>query len=388
MLKSVLFAAALLLPCAQASAQPLNTLTEQFDAEFRQKLEEAGIPGGAYAIVQGDRILVARGHGLRALASENRIDPDTVFRIASVSKTFAAEVTGLVVREGKLNWEDRVNRFLPEFRFKTPEKSKALQVQHLLGQSSGLVPNAYDNLLEANQPLERILPRFRELDPHCQPGHCYGYQNILFSLVEPILKEVTGTPYGELVDTRIFHPLEMHRASVGRDAFLAAENRALPHIKRDGEWKTGEVNANYYRVLPAAGVNASVTDLGKWLIAQMGHKPKVIPPQLVEEITRKRVRTPKDLRRKVWRDHLQDAHYGLGWRIYQVHGEDLVYHGGWVQGYVADIAYSRRLGVGLVVLLNAESSVISEISAGFWARLLEPARLAQHQPVLNTEEAH
>jgi len=382
MMKSVILATALLLSCTHANARPLQTLIEQFDAEFQHRLEEAGIPGGAYAIVQGDRILAARGHGQRALGSEDPIDADTVFRIASVSKTFAGEVTGLLVREGKLRWESRVNRYLPKFRFKTPDKSAALQIQHLLGQSSGLVPNAYDNLLEANLPLERILPHFSELDPNCQPGRCYSYQNILFSLVGPILEEVTGIPYAALVNRHIFQPLEMHRASVGMDAFLSTDNRALPHVKRDGEWQTAEINANYYRVLPAAGVNASATDLGKWLVAQMGHKPEVIPAQLLEEITRKRVRTAKDMRRKVWRDHLQDAHYGLGWRIYRLYGQDLVYHGGWVQGYVADIGYSPRHGVGLAILLNAESSVINEISAGFWARLLqsEPVRLAQRRP--------
>lgn len=385
MSRSIFLCAALWLCGNHSLATPLESLSEQFDAEFRHKLQEAGIPGGAYAIVQGERILIARGHGLRALDSQAEINPDTVFRIASVSKTFAAEVTGLAVRDGKLRWEDSVNHYLPDFRFKTPGHSRALQVQHLLGQSSGLVPNAYDNLLEANQPLERILPRFRELDPHCTPGRCYGYQNIVFSLVEPILEQVTGISYAGLVEQRIFRPLGMRDASLGMEALLAADNRALPHIKRGGEWQTAEINPNYYRVPSAAGINASVTDLGQWLIAQMGYKPEVIPPQLVEEVTRKRVRTHKDLRRRVWRDHLQDAHYGLGWRIYRLHGEELIYHGGWVQGYVADIAYSKSRGIGLVVLLNGESSVISEITAGFWNRLLQPeaptpTRLAQGQP--------
>ncbi len=66
--------------------------------------------------------------------------------------------------------------------------------------------------------------------------------------------------------------------------------------------------------------------------------------------------------------------YSLGWRIYRVSGEDIVYHGGWVEGYVADIAYSKSHRVGLVVLLNAESSVINEISTLFWSQLIQPVR--------------
>ncbi|WP_323845118.1 serine hydrolase domain-containing protein [Microbulbifer magnicolonia] len=374
MVKRAFLCAALWLCGAQSVAASLDSLSDQFDREFRQKLEEAGIPGGAYAIVDGDQIVSARGYGLRAKNSQEEIDPHTVFRIASASKTFAAEVTGLVVRDGKLRWEDPVNRFLPGFRFRTQRASQALQVQHLIGQSSGLVPNAYDNLLEDDLPLQKILPRFRELEPHCTPGECYGYQNIVFSLVEPILEQVTGMPYAGLVTQRIFEPLDMHQSSVGMAAFLAADNRALPHIRKNGDWVTGEVNPSYYRVSPAAGVNASVTDLGKWLIAQMGYRQDVIPQPVIDEVTRARVRTLKELRRKAWKDHLQDAHYGLGWRIYRVQDEDLIYHGGWVQGYVADMAYSRERDIGLVVLLNAESSVISEITANFWIRLLNSGR--------------
>jgi beta-lactamase class C len=172
------------------------------------------------------------------------------------------------------------------------------------------------------------------------------------------------------VNQRIFLPLQMHNASVGMGAFLAARNRAQPHTKINGEWKSGEVKPNYYRALPAAGVNASANDLGKWLIAQMGYKPEVIPPQLIDEVTQARVRTQKDLHRKYWRDHLQDAHYGLGWRIYRVKGEELFYHAGWVQGFVAEIAYSKSRQIGLAILLNAESNVIGDIGSGFWAQLL------------------
>lgn len=344
--------------------------SEQFDSHFRQVLDAAAIPGGAYAIVKDGQILRASGHGLRSSVGVEPVTDSTVFRIASVSKTFAAELTALLVREGKLRWEDRVSAFVPQLQLKSANHLQLLQIQHLLGQSSGIVSNAYDNLLDANMPLPKILPRFRELKPICQPGQCYSYQNILFSLIEPAIERVTRQPYSSLVQHRFFDPLKMHNASVGIQAFLATPNRALPHIKRKGLWVQTEVQSGYYEVPPAAGVNASANDLGKWLLAQMGSNPDVVPPQIVEQLTAKRVRTLRDMRRKAWRGQLTDAHYGLGWRIYQIGKEEIYLHSGWVKGYVAEVAYSKTHRTGLVVLLNAESGAINDITTAFWAAVL------------------
>ena len=76
--------------------------------------------------------------------------------------------------------------------------------------------------------------------------------------------------------------------------------------------------------------------------------------------------------RKQWKTMLSDAHYGLGWRIYQLGGERLVYHGGWVSGFRADVAFSLQRDIGIVVLLNAESSGISELTTRFWQMALAP----------------
>lgn len=347
---------------------------QAFDRHFREQLNAAGVPGGAYAIVRDGQIVRSSGYGRRALAQPEPVTAQTVFRIASVSKTFAAELTGLLVHEGKLHWDDQVSRFVPQFQLKSPEHARALQLRHLLGQSTGIVSNAYDNLLDANVPLAKILPRFRELKPLCKPGQCYSYQNILFSLIEPALQQASHTPYEQLLRQRLFQPLAMDQASVGLAAFLASSNRAAPHIKRHGQWLGTTVQPGYYEVPPAAGVNASAEDLGKWLLAQLGNNPDVVPPAVIAELTEKRVRTVRDLRRRGWREHLTDAHYGLGWRIYQLGDEEIILHSGWVKGFVAEVAWSRQRNTGLVVLLNAETSAINLITSAFWTDSLpEPS---------------
>ncbi|MCS4308839.1 beta-lactamase class C [Rheinheimera pacifica] len=358
-------------------------LVADFDEYFAANLNEQKIPGGAYAIVHGNKIIATAGFGVRQLGSKEPVDPYTVFRIASVSKTFAAGLASIVASQGHFSWDDNVTRYLPEFSFKSPRYNKQLKVEHLLSQSTGVMANAYDNLIEADLLPERILPQFSKIDPLCPPGQCYGYQNVLFSLIEPIMQQTTGKTYAELMQEHIFTPLQLPTASVGLDGFFSTENRAMPHVRARGSWHSTKVAESYYRFGPAAGVNASAVDLGYWLIAQLGHNPAVLSDSLLEKITAKRVKTRRDLRRKEWRRYLTDAHYALGWRVYQFGQDELIYHGGWVKGYRAEIAYSREHQLGLVMLINAESNVMNEMGTYFWSGMLT----AIHQQEREAQQA-
>jgi len=348
---------------------PLAALDlSQFDREFSRLLASDRVPGGAYAIVEGDRILSTVGHGVRSIGGQEPVTSETVFRVASVSKPFAAQLTSILVNEGVLSWSEPVRQSVPQFELADSGHSNALQLQHLIGQSVGVVPNAYDNLLDASQSLDQILPQFARLQPLCRPGECYTYQNVLFSLVEPVITAATGQRYDELLTERVFRPLAMDASTVGLDGFQAAGNRAMAHVRmsRHLPWMQTASNSNYYRVAPAAGVNSSARDLAQWLVAQMGHRPLVIDEAQLTTLTETRVRTTRELRRRGWRDLLTDAHYGLGWRIYRVGDETIYLHSGWVRGFVAEVAYSRQRQIGLVVLLNAETRVLNEITTTFW----------------------
>lgn len=357
------------LPLLPLRAEPLPATHVLLDREIRRIVGEAGIPGAAYALVVNGRVETARGIGVRE-AGGGTVGPDTVFRIASVSKTFAATLAAMLVEEGRLDWERTLPQFAPELRLRNDAHAR-IQLQHVIGQSSGLVPNAFDNLLDAGQPLAQILPHFRTLAPACPPGRCYGYQNILYGMSLHAIEQAGGRDYGSLLAERVFAPLGMHRASVGLGAFLAEADSAKPHVRREGTWQRAEVEASYYQLPAAAGINASANDLAIWLIAQMGGYPHTLHARVVDQLTTPRVATAKDLRRSWWKDQLSAAHYGLGWRIYRVGDEPIILHAGWVKGYVAEISYSPRLRTGLVVLLNGESNALNEIGSQFWRRELE-----------------
>lgn len=373
----LLFFSVLLLPASAQDPAPIPTHI-LFDSEIRRVVAETEVPGAAYAIVVDGRIETARGFGVREVGGHEPVGADTVFRIASVSKTFAAQLAAMLVDEGRLDWKHPLPEFAPDFRLKGGSQQR-IQLQHVIGQSAGLVPNAFDNLVDAGQSLQQILPQFRSLEPSCAPGKCYGYQNILYGMSARAIEQAAGQDYGDLLTQRIFVPLGMRHASVGIAAFLAETDSAKPHMRRDGKWQRVEVDPNYYQLPAAAGVNASAKDMATWLIAQMGGFPATVRPADVATLTTPRVTTPKDLRRGEWKDLLSSAHYGLGWRIYRIGEEPIILHAGWVKGYVAEISYSPRLRTGLVVLLNGESgSALNQIGSQFWRRELEafPAPVA------------
>ena len=359
-----------LIPLQVAASEPKLDIASEYEIFFRELIKDRNYPGAAFAIVSRDEILHIATAGHTTAERTHAIDTQTAFRLASVSKTFAAEMIGLLVEDGILNWNDPVIRYVPAFKINGD--ASQIRIHHLLGRSTGLMPHAYDNLLEHGKSMDTIWRRMSDLTYVCTPGKCYGYQNSVFSLVDPLVEKATSLSYETQVQQRIFDPLDMDNASIGYEAFINNPNHAEPHTRRSGRWKTVPVQRNYYRAAPAAGVNASILDMGKWVQAQLGSHPDVLSADMLGNLQKPRVKTSRELYRKQWKTMLSSAHYGLGWRVYQLGDEQVVYHGGWVSGFRADVAFSPRHDIGIVVLLNAESSGISELTTRFWQMTLAP----------------
>lgn len=323
-------------------------------------VDEARIPGLMLVVVQDDRVLTARGFGVANTTTREPVTADTAFRVASLSKGFAATAAALLVRDGALSWDARISNYLTAFRLADVEGSQNLTVRDVLSHRVGLPYNALDNDLEADHPYPLLVAKLGESPIICRPGDCYGYQNIAFSLIGDIAFAVTGDFYSHLVEKRLFHPLGMYGATFGRDALESSPSWAAPHVRGRGGWTPVRAKETYYRVPPAAGVNASARDLAQWLIAQLGHRPDVLPPELLAEVHAPQVRTPDQLNGSSWRrDRLRNAHYALGWRSYDYSGHRLQFHGGAVQGYRAMMGFLPEQGLGVAVIWNSESPVPS-----------------------------
>ncbi|MEO7067945.1 MAG: serine hydrolase domain-containing protein [Rhodanobacter sp.] len=346
-------------PKATDASQTLPAArVQQTVADYQRWLNELAkrdaVAGLATAVVIDNKVVYERTVGFADAATRQPVTPNTVFRLASLSKAFATAITGLLVDDGKLSWDTKLVDVLPYFKLKDMQSADQATISDILGQRLGLPRNTYDNMLEDDVSYEELVRKLDEVDMTCPVGQCYGYQNIAFAMIGDVLFARTGHFFYHLVDKRLFYPLGMRTASYGRAALEASASWARPHRASAHGWVPFEPNEIYYRVAPAAGVNASLRDMEKWLIAQMGERPDVLSPALLQKLHAPGINTPSELRATPWRrGRLTQAHYALGWRVYEYGGETLIFHAGAVAGYRTMIGFFPKYHAGVVTMWNS-----------------------------------
>ena len=330
----------------------------RFEAIANTLVANGRIPGMAMAIVKDGRILSARGYGITDVSNAEPVDAHTVFRLASLSKPFAGTVTGMLVNDGVLRWDSHLTDYVPAFQLAQPGAAQSVTVADILSHRLGLTRNAFDRDIERNADYRSLTRCMANAPMTCAPGDCYAYQNVGFSLIGDIVFATTGQFFSETVARRIFKPLGMDDASYGLEGIQASPRWAKPHVRAGGGWRSLMPKPTYYRVAPAAGVNASISDMAQWLLAQTGHRPDVLPAPLLATLHSPLVATPTEIRGSSWRrSRLNAAGYGLGWRVYDYAGNDVVFHAGAVQGYRGLMAMMPERDLGVVVLWNSESAL-------------------------------
>jgi len=347
LIKSIAFQASF---SQQSNFTKLDSILFEYNSYIENFIKEREVPGVAIAIVVNNKIEFIKGFGVNKIGEKDSIGIHSVFRIASVSKGFASVLAGVLVKEKILDWDDKVIKYLPEFDLKDSTTTQDLTIRHILSHTSGLTPHAYDNLIEANIPFEKIMTRLKEVNVHCKAGECYGYQNTVYSLIGAIIESVTNKKYVDLLREKITQPMGMNDVSFSQKELIESKNRTYPHIRRNGRWTPTEVRDTYYNVPPAAGINASIYDMAYWLKGLMGGAPQIVSADIIKEVSKPIIITP----RFKWNHRLRKAAYGLGWRIFDYEGYTMIFHSGGVQGYLSQLAFLPKHKIGIVCLQNAQ----------------------------------
>ncbi|MBL4673841.1 MAG: beta-lactamase family protein [Arenicella sp.] len=354
------------------SASALASRQNQFEQKLADIEQSSAIVGLAVAVVRDGEISFLNTYGVQAVGSSDKITEQTTFRIASLSKAFAATVAVQLDAEKKMSLSDFLLASNPDFKLKNQAQTKAATLNHALSHRLSLPPYAYDNLLESGVSPNTILSEMNRVEPICNVGSCYAYQNVGFNMVASAIAEADNMTYSASVVSRVFDPLDMSGASFGKDNLIADGNWARSHKRSvGGEWTIAKVKPAYYRVPAAGGVNANIIDMSKWLSAQMGNYPQVLSRPSLNRLHAEQVRTLGELRRTRHFGRVSDAHYGLGWRIYQYAGHKVVNHSGSVEGYGAQIAFLPHKNVGIVLLTNSKTKQFWSILPAFLDHELE-----------------
>ena len=340
----------------------MNKVLANYDAFVRAKMDSLRLPGLAYAVVKDGQVVALKTYGVRQRGRSAPIDEHTAFRLASVSKGFAAVLAGMLVEKGYLYWDDPIKKHIPSFQLKTNLHTSGVTLRHSLSHSTGLTEYAGASLIYKDWSCLSLLKGLRTAAIAAPPADSFTYQNVIYSAIDIIAKKVTQKSYTHLVDSLLLEPLGMADASLGYSNMANRKNKAMPHTysSRYGWTSSGSIRNKWYNVAPAAGMNASISDMAIWLQAMLGHRPEVVSKYVLNEIFIPQIAINSDSKYyEIWAPGITQGWYGLGWRIFDYNNTRVVYHGGYLRGFRPEMGFCPSEDVGIVMLTNASKNDLS-----------------------------
>ncbi len=350
------------LAAAQTAEQrilPHNAAHEAVEAYIEQVMEEWALPGLAIAIVKDDSVGYVRGFGVREIGRPELVTPETLFIIASTSKAFTAAAIGALVDEGRMDWDDPVQRYLPWLRLADPWVSKEVTIRDLLAHRVGLAKNAGLVFRWTGRSRREGLELMTHWELASGFRSSYVYNNAMYLAAGEASAVAAGTSWDALIRERLFEPLGMERSSTSARELAEAENAAVPHILVDGNLVPDPVKPDpmlYFDNLgPAGSINSTVLDLAKWVRMQLG-SGTFEGRRILSEATVAEMHAPQMVEPGGWYHEVIEndfSTYGLGWQIVDYRGRKVVLHDGLFRGTTSLVALLPEERLGVVVLANS-----------------------------------
>lgn len=349
---------------------PLSLVAQDTDARLREideyatkTMQDWRVPGFAMAIIKDDKVIFAKGYGVRKLGEPTPVDERTLFAIASNTKAFTAAAIAMLVDEGKLKWDDPATKYLPGFQLYDPYVTRELTVRDLLSHRSGLATFGGDLLwYDTTYKSDEILRRIRYLKPTSSFRSRYGYQNIMFLAAGQVVANVTGKSWEQFIRERFLNPLGMSSTTTSITAFKSTDNIATPHNELDGKLRIVRYG-NVDGAGPAAALNSSVADMAQWIRLQLGRGKyegrQFFSPQVAREMWSPQTIVPIGEQSEKFNPARHFNTYGLGWFLSDYHGRKVASHGGGLDGMISQVAMMPEENLGIVVLSNSETQLPS-----------------------------
>ena len=324
-------------------------------------LKSDGGPGGAVLVIRNGSIIFKRGYGVTDLRSRHRIDEHTNFRLASCTKQFTAMAVMLLVRDGRLRYQDRLTDIFPDF----PEYGKSITIRNLLNHTSGLLD--YEDLMSkpaAGTPPENI-PQIKDAGvlellkqqktTKFPPGTRWDYSNSGYAVLAMVVEKVSGQPFGDFLHDRIFAPLDMKQTVAYEKGKNTVAHRAYGHTHEAGVWREMDQSPTS-AVLGDGGVYSSLADLARWdralahyaLLSEAEMEPAVIPVKVADGGVQEPDGTP--------------AAYGFGWFLSPYRNRSRMWHYGETVGFRTTIQRLVQDKLTIIVLCNRDDVVPANLA--------------------------
>lgn len=360
------------------------------DKLFTSLVERSHAPGMAWAVLLDGRLVHQGTAGLREVASKAPVDADTVFRIASMTKSFTA-LSILALRDGgKLALDDPAEKYVPELRdleYPTADAPK-ITVRHLLSHSAGFPEdNPWGDRQLARTDAEMTEMLRRGFPFSTEPGTHYEYSNLGFAILGRIVSNVSGQPYAQYVSERILRPLGMSATTL-EAAEVPAERRAHGYRWQDETWlEEPPLPDGAFGAM--GGMLTSTKDLGTYVAFLMDAWPPRDDPDTgpvrrasvreMQQVWRMRPTTVR--RTDDGRVDLSAGGYGYGLGIRQTcEFGAVVSHTGGLPGYGSVMTWLPDYGLGVIAMVNLTYTSGSAVANEALSLLVKDAGFAARQP--------
>jgi len=344
----------------------IEALIPSLEERIAGGMKDFDVPGLAFGIVAGDKLVYAKGFGVRSKGGGQPVDTHTLFQIGSTTKAFLATTMAIAVDRGKLRWDDRVVDLEPDFQLKDPWVTREFRVFDLIAQRSGLPPYANDFLGIVGLDESALVRSLRNVEPVSSFRTTFAYTNITHVIAGRIVAKAEGaSDWNAVLRRELLEPLGMTESTYTAAAIAAAANHAEGYRYAPD----GSVEVPFDQLFPyafggAGDINSNIEEMARWVRLQLANG-SFEGRRLVSAENLAVTRTPKVAVN-------ERSAYALGWVVTLTPNGNIVWHNGGTTGFGAYVGLEPDKGFAVIVLSN-ESNVGFPDALGAWTldRLLD-----------------
>lgn len=360
LLTTLTFFFAFLVSHAQTDSIP-SFVKDSLDNYVIKALKDWEIPGVSVCIVKNGKVVVMKGYGVKELGKAEPVDENTLFMIGSNSKAFTATALATLDAENKLSLDDKVTKWIPEFKLDNKAAGEQAIIRDLLCHRIGFMTFQGDfTYWTSNLTRKEVIEKMGHIKAVYPFRTKWGYTNAAFLAAGEIVPKVTGKTWEDYIKEKIFIPLGMNSTlALSRD-FPNAINKAVPYTKDNGKL----VKIPYCfidNLAPAGSISSSVNDMSKWVMMQLNNgkysDKEIIPAKAIQSI-----RFPHSImgNGSTVFNKSNFTLYGLGLELQDYEGRRIVSHTGGVNGYFSSVTMIPNEKLGIVVLTNTDQNAFYE----------------------------
>ncbi|MDT7604381.1 MAG: hypothetical protein QOF61_2378, partial [Acidobacteriota bacterium] len=332
----------------------LATRVAAIEKVFEEKRKETGVPGASLVVVQGDKVILIKGSGLRDAARALTVTPDTLFAIGSCTKAFTAMAAVMSQDDGKLSLDDAPKKYLTYFKLRDPEADAKVSLRDLLSHQTGLAGTDiawYTGVLNREEVI-RVAGRAK---PTAKPREKFQYQNVMYSAAGETVAHAQGTTWENLISTRILKPLGMTKTVLSVREMQSASDYSLGYVYDAASKQAHQVpTRDITNVAPAGAINSSAREMAEWLKFLIAGGVASNGKRLVSEKGFAEILTPQ-IRMN------ETTSYALGWGVAAFAGRKVYVHNGGIDGFGAQVAFLPQEKIGFAVLANVEDTPLLNV---------------------------